>query len=598
MNTQAVENTDASNAVAGKRKKYSKISKEFFEDFYCKWTQARIVDPAVPFTRFCEEKGVQESCSALRQRVTSRKQKEAIELLSQTRNKQPGRRKTTEPFHGHRGLEGEGGWWITLAEAEQRAKERWWLLPNLQGRQVPTQQYSTCKDAPANRPIWMFHNGDMYLGEWDEQTKMENGFGITFYFSPIKYKGLIHIGYRKKGFCHGKGDAFWLESAPSWRKNYFPASPIKRPSGGGGLPFCYSGHYKNGLQWDKHAVVRLKDGTTRLGPWEGGSPVGTFFSHAGVAAGGGTFVNAAHEVDSQDSSSEDGLCEERAKSVQQDDLGSDEDDALIHLETGTSCSNNTDSDSEESAKPPPRKPGRPKKHKTPVAGLDSEEKATPPPRKRGRPRKHKKPEACSDSEESAKKPEARRQRRKRWRPRKHSTTAIGQAEEEPAAQHQDDASTTNSVASRIDSVPVPVLFERDLVARVAASTATAQMPNVAAVKQEPIGEFELSSDSEADKDEHPLSSGTVKQAGEAEQVDGSNETVRLRQIREWIDQDVIGNNPSPDTISAYARQLFDEGFESVEMIKADLTEKDVNNYEWIKPNHKRKFICQIQRGWI
>ncbi|CAB9512054.1 expressed unknown protein [Seminavis robusta] len=78
-----------------------------------------------------------------------------------------------------------------------------------------------------------------------------------------------------------------------------------------------------------------------------------------------------------------------------------------------------------------------------------------------------------------------------------------------------------------------------------------------------------------------------------------DEDTRLVQIRDWITQHVIGgHNPCPKTIQGYSQELFDEGFESVEMITEYLKESDVNSYSWMKGVHKRIFLGRLKRGWI
>ena len=47
----------------------------------------------------------------------------------------------------------------------------------------------------------------------------------------------------------------------------------------------------------------------------------------------------------------------------------------------------------------------------------------------------------------------------------------------------------------------------------------------------------------------------------------------------------------------YSERLFDEGFDSVEIIKDMLSEEHVQRYDWMAPIHKEIFIRRIQEGW-
>ena len=79
--------------------------------------------------------------------------------------------------------------------------------------------------------------------------------------------------------------------------------------------------------------------------------------------------------------------------------------------------------------------------------------------------------------------------------------------------------------------------------------------------------------------------------------DDDDEATRVKKIGTWIGQHVIGNGPSSDTTSMYAQKLFDEGFESIAMVKAELGKDDINSYDWMKTVYKRKFLGHIERGW-
>ena len=134
-------------------------------------------------------------------------------------------------------------------------------------------------------PVWMFENGDMYLGPWKMGTSgwmVENGFGVTYNKFPQKYQGMCFIGEWKDATIEGFGKCFWLKESYTWRRNYLPASPIRQKGGDCNKclsrPFVYVGHYQKNRKSDPEATVILKDGTTRIGPWEDGVPVGDWWN--------------------------------------------------------------------------------------------------------------------------------------------------------------------------------------------------------------------------------------------------------------------------------------------------------------------------------
>jgi hypothetical protein len=182
-------------------------------------------------------------------------------------------------FDGKRGQHGMGGWWVDLDEAQKDALGNKWWLSQIDGRSVPL---------PLNdKPIWKYENGDMYLGEWKKKgatinrlLPLEEGFGINYNQFPRKCKGLVYIGQWKGGTCHGKGRSLWVESSATWKKNLYPASPIKQMIDGKqqSVPFKYFGTYVNGWKESPDGEVTLKDGTVRRGPWKEGEPVGDWWS--------------------------------------------------------------------------------------------------------------------------------------------------------------------------------------------------------------------------------------------------------------------------------------------------------------------------------
>jgi len=193
-----------------------------------------------------------------------------------------------QAFDGHRGENGSGGWWISLTEAKDRSvgRQEWWTQPGAGGRSVSVEQYDP--KGPPDKPVWLFRNGDMYLGEWTRRGRqhypVEMGFGTTYNNCPAKLKGLVYVGEFQDGHCHGLAKTFWLDSAPTWKTNYLPGSPIRQEEEKSGRsisrPFSYVGQFRMGLKWDDSARATLKDGTTRVGKWEEGRPGDWWHDHS------------------------------------------------------------------------------------------------------------------------------------------------------------------------------------------------------------------------------------------------------------------------------------------------------------------------------
>ena len=179
---------------------------------------------------------------------------------------------------------------MTLKEAKERAKGEEWWKADLHGKKVPVRQYA--EGAPRDKPIWLFENDDMYLGEWKNGKKnpVEEGFGVTYNDDPPKFKGKVYVGGWKGGFCHGLGKSFWLESSSTWCKNYLPGSEIRQNIDGKRVPvpYQYVGQYKQSLKDDPKATVTLKDGTTRVGRWSANKVVGGWWTDHQSAETGST----------------------------------------------------------------------------------------------------------------------------------------------------------------------------------------------------------------------------------------------------------------------------------------------------------------------
>jgi hypothetical protein len=189
---------------------------------------------------------------------------------------------TLRSKYERRGEVGMKGHWVSLEEAKEFANDTEWWAVMLDGRSVPI---------PLNtdKPIWKYQNGQMFLGSWKDTATcpVEHGFGVCHCGDPEKIKGLVYIGGRKNGTYHGRGKTFWLRSSKTWRADFFAGSPIRQKIGTRtvGLPFEYVGEYINGQHEDPKAIVTLKDGTARRGPWKDGKPIGNWWKdHKRVAA--------------------------------------------------------------------------------------------------------------------------------------------------------------------------------------------------------------------------------------------------------------------------------------------------------------------------
>lgn len=362
---------------------------------------------------------------------------------------------------GHRGQAGLGGWWVSLQEAQERSvgNEKWWLSIGKDDKAIDPASAPLFKNASptSSKPVWMYENGDMYLGDWEETTAgdsdeeylMEQGYGITYNNYPAKLQGYVYIGEWQHGAAHGEGVSFWLPSSHTWKKNHFGPSPIQKDANiprarSSGIPFRYEGTYQNGAKQDEAAVVTLKDGTTRIGHWTNGNPVGNWHTHTLRA------VNTADESsDSEGKSAASPPHEIAAHRASQSDI----------KEEPTN---------------------------TPTEMDDASDPARNPPQGRSN-------EAVSDRSENE----------------RHNTDDSASVVEKPQ----------------------------------------------------------------------------------------TDEQRRMGQIQQFIADDVIGNDPSPVTMERYASRLYEEGFESIQMIKHYLRDRHVQSYDWMSELHKEIFLERLQAGW-
>lgn len=145
-----------------------------------------------------------------------------------------GRKKVPkQEYDDIRGDTDNGGWWVDYVEAQQHTvgNEKWWTKEGINGKVVHLRQHEYC--GPDNKPIWMYNNYDMYLGGWikDNGRILEHGFGAIYNHNPIKFRGMIYVGFWNRGSCDGMGKIFWLEESSTWKQNSFAGSAIKEKVG-------------------------------------------------------------------------------------------------------------------------------------------------------------------------------------------------------------------------------------------------------------------------------------------------------------------------------------------------------------------------------
>jgi hypothetical protein len=182
---------------------------------------------------------------------------------------------------------------ISLEEAQERSREKveWWKVEGPNGENVEERQLSP--KGFIDRPVWHDANGNMYLGAWKRTSgyfsfdnssqhcyQRQKGFGVSYYS-----EGYVRAGHSDSQWMSGPGKEIWLPSSPIWVENKYPYSAIKpRPTNKKremretiGLPYIYIGCYARGSKDDPLATAILKDGTTRIGPWKNGKPLGDWW---------------------------------------------------------------------------------------------------------------------------------------------------------------------------------------------------------------------------------------------------------------------------------------------------------------------------------
>lgn len=170
----------------------------------------------------------------------------------------------------------QNGSWLSLEESRQRAcgKVAWWKCEGPNGENVEEIQQNP--DGPPSRPVWLDASGWMYLGGWDGREY--SGFGVMHFPN-----GRVFAGHFSKNKCWGQAKLIWLPSSTTWIKNTQARSVINCTIREGGVekvnpvPYIYIGGFKDSQRCDSRAKVILKDGTTRVGPFDADKPVGDWW---------------------------------------------------------------------------------------------------------------------------------------------------------------------------------------------------------------------------------------------------------------------------------------------------------------------------------
>lgn len=165
--------------------------------------------------------------------------------------------------------------WLTFEEARKRSfgHAYWWRCTGANGETVVEKQH--CVDGPPDHPVCLEGNGWMYFGGW--KGRSYHGFGVIAFPN-----GRVFAGNLVENRCTGPAKLVWLPASPIWLKNEQPKSSILRKPKGSenevGVPYIYIGKFKNSQRCDARATVILKDGTTRIGPFERDKPVGDWWT--------------------------------------------------------------------------------------------------------------------------------------------------------------------------------------------------------------------------------------------------------------------------------------------------------------------------------
>ena len=440
-------------------------------------------------------------------------------------------------YDGLRGDRGFGGRWITLNEAKAYSVDsatEWWNHPRIR----PTHE----------KPIWEYQNSDMYMGQWNENCDipLEDGFGITYNHYPIPTsQGLIHVGHWKNGCLDGSGESFWLSSCKIWKSNHCPGSAITVTTRHGkhlrkrGVPFRYKGNYRNDQKCDPQAVVTLKDGTTRRGPWEHDKPVGDWHIHTLIVGCSTPRLSVAR---SSVENGNIGVASSVASSVANQNHN-------LNLEADLQTED-TDNESLNNGTSRTRKRARSSSAASSVVTPDNRESSG---------------QRC---------PLQRRRRAstRRYTPCDPEIIALLSSDDD-----DEDDDNNNYYYNNMEDDRKPA----------------------ASVKREEADISVAATQDDNDNAESPTNNNGVKNEDQASigntiKSEAEEKSVRVQALSNFIANNVIASNPNPETLLKYAVALYEQGFESVGMIQTYLKPRHIQKFSWMAELHKELFTEYVE----
>lgn len=388
--------------------------------------------------------------------------------------------------------------------------------------------------------------------------------------------GRIYAGNWKDGQEDGVGEVYWLKSSNVWQSDHYPGSAIKQryeaTGGNRGVPFHYKGRFSNGCMVDEKAVVTLKDGTSRMGPWKNNEPVGRWDEHTLIARPVQREVTEEALRASQEQRQMKPL---QAKKRKQPLVSVDRSGKLKR-----------DAEARERIRIAAVTPSkvRPKKHENqkkrqraavaPTASVHGTN-LHPQQQAKGSAGPHDK------AEETNRKSEATEN--KDTEPHNKARRTSQQASHEDADNRKRVASSSVSARGRTqggNSRPSQRSSQNQAAPRQISSRTDVNRI--------------YDSDTEAVKQEEDTSPLTETSASAAVPPTVTEKQRRIDQISEYITHQVIRNNPNPITIAEYAEKLYGLGFESVEMIRAYLKPRHIQSFDWLTFLHKEIFLERLE----
>lgn len=480
--------------------------------------------------------------------------------------------------------------WISLAEAQERSvgNEKWWTkeagvttmdidvsevltaIQKMEGIEpaLPIPVDSSPGDSDEEKPVWVYDDGNMYLGFWkicDRTTdKIRHGKGIYYGHEPVSMMGSVYVSTWKDDKPVGKVEFFWLESSNVWKNNTDDSSEIANTNGRGRrnanenirrLPFkAYATMNENFQICDEDAIITLKDGTRRRGPWQNDYPQGRGGWHTHKKVYGKDLVKL---VRNKKRKSRDNHVVEAKKKGRWYKRHSPEIKEYLHAWVAKHGANTM-------------------------------------------PTKQEREEIMDDTglnETQVKSFFYNNRRRSCWGPQEQEEEQEEQAEEEEEEgsgnndEDDEDYVDTNVGEERKKGgykrhPPRAIKYLKTWVASVADPLSALKKDREKIIADTGLEEEQIkkwyywyrSKHQESGVNEHDEHKG------------------RIKKICNWISKEVIGHDPTQSIIHSYAATLYENGFNSVDLIKKHLEEHDINEVGMSKL-HKRIFLQKLHEGW-